>query len=164
MVLVHSTSWFRRGVALGLMTSLGACYAQRPLALPVPAAATRVVATVTDSGIVAMTSAIGPGATEVEGVVVLANANNWTLAMLRVEHRGRRSVMWNGERVTFPRDALTNVTERTFDKKRSLLTAGVITASVVLIGGLLGAITGGGDEGEQSGPNENLAPVGGRSH
>jgi hypothetical protein len=161
---VHSTSWLRRAVALGLMISLGACYTQRPLALPVPAVATRIVATVTDSGVVAMSSAIGPGATEVEGVVVSADANSWTLEMLRVDHRGRSSVTWNREHVTFAPDAFTNVTERTLDKKRSLLTAGLITASAVLIGGLFGAITGGGDEGEQSGQTENVAPVGGRAY
>ena len=156
---VRSTSWFRRGVALGLMISLGACYAQRPLAVPVPA--TRVVATVTDSGIVTMSSAIGPGATEVEGVVVSADSSTWTLQLLRVAHRSGNYIVWNREEVTFPRSALTNVTERTLDQKRSLLTAGLITAAAFLIGGLFNAITGGGDDGEQSVPTENVAPVGG---
>jgi hypothetical protein len=34
----------------------------------------------------------------------------------------------------------------------------------VLIGGLLGAITGEGDESEPSPPTENIAPAGGRAY
>ena len=162
MTPVRSTSWFRRGVALGLMVSLTACYTQRPLAETIPAPAMRIVATMTEAGVVAMRDAIGPGSTEVEGVVVSADANGWTLEMLRVDHRGNNSVRWNREHVTFPRDALTNVTERTLDQKRSWLTAGLVAVSVVLIGGLLGAITGGGDEDEQSVPTENVTPAGDR--
>ena len=158
---LSSPSLFRRGVALGLMLSLAACYTQRPLG-GVPAPAVRIVATMTEAGAVAMTNAIGPGSTEVEGVVVSTDADRWTLEMLRVDHRGRSSVAWNREHVTFPRDALTNVTERALDKKRSWLAVGVVAASTVLIGGLLSAITGGGDESEPSAPTENVAPAGGR--
>jgi hypothetical protein len=162
-VTLSSPSLFRRGVALGLMLSLAACYTQRALGT-IPAPATRIVATMTEAGAVAMTNAIGPGSTEVEGVVVSIDADNWTLEMLRVDHRGRNSVRWNREQVTFPRDALTDVTERALDTKRSWLAVGVIAASAVLIGGLLGAITGEGDESEPSPPTENIAPAGGRAY
>ena len=84
--------------------------------------------------------------------------------MLRVDHRGGTSVVWNREPVTFPRDALTNVTERTLDKKRSWLTAGLITASAVLVGGLFGVITGGEDSGQPPEPTENVTPAGGRAY
>jgi hypothetical protein len=94
---------------------------------------------------------------------VSAEADRWTLEMLRVEHRGGTSVVWNHEHVTFPRVALTDVSERTLDKKRSWLTAGLITASAVLVGGLFGVITGGDDSGEPPVPTENVTPPGGRS-
>jgi hypothetical protein len=145
------------------MLSLAACYAQRPLGT-IPAPATRIVATMTEAGAVAMTNAIGPGSTEVEGMVVSVEADNWTLEMLRVDHRGRNSVRWNGEHVTFPRDAFADVAERALDKKRSWLAVGVIAVSTVLIGGLLGALTGEGDESEPSAPTENVAPPGGRTY
>ena len=154
----------RRSVALGLMVSLVACYTQRPLALAMPAPATRIVAEVTDSGVVAMSDAIGPGSTEVEGVVVTADAGAWTLQLVRVNHRDGRSIIWNREVVTFPRDALTNVMERTLDKKRSWVTAGLITASALLVGGLFGVIAGGENQGEEPIPSESLAPAGGRRY
>lgn len=146
------------------MISLWGCYVQRPLTMAVPAPAMRIVATMTDSGVVAMSNAIGPGSTEIEGIVVSADTDRWTLEMLRVAHRGGTSVTWNREHVTFPRDALTNVTERSLDKRRSWLTAGLITASAFLVGGLFGAITGGGDEGDGPNPAENVTPAGGRAY
>jgi hypothetical protein len=161
---MHSRSLFRRGVALGLMVSLAACYTQRPLAMAVPTPQTRIVATVTDSGVVAMSNAIGPGSTQVEGVVVSADAETWTLQLLRVEYRGGQSVMWNREQVSFPRSALTNASERTLDKKRSWMTAGIITASALLVGGLFGVITGGEGGEEPPIPSENVVPAGGRSY
>jgi hypothetical protein len=163
IVTVSSPSLFRRGVALGLMLTLTACYTQRPLGT-IPAPATRIVATMTEAGAVAMTKAIGPGSTEVEGVVVSVDADSWTLEMLRVDHRGRNSVTWNREHIIFPRDALANVAERALDKKRSWLAVGAIAASAVLIGGLLSSITSGGDESEPSAPTENVAPAGGRTY
>jgi hypothetical protein len=161
---MYSNGLFRRSVALGLMVSLAGCYTQRPLALAVPAPATRIVATVTDEGVVAMSNAIGPGSTEVEGIVVSANAETWTLQMLRVNHRGGQSVIWNREEVAFPRAALANVTERRLDKKRSWMTAGLITASALLVGGLFGVITGGEGGEEPPIPTENVVPAGGRSY
>jgi hypothetical protein len=130
----------------------------------VPAPATRIVATMTDSGVVAMGNAIGPGSTEIEGIVVSADADQWTLEMLRVDHRGGTSVAWNREQVTFPRQALTNVSERTLDKKRSWLAAGLVAASAVLAGGLFGAITGGEEGGEPPVPTENVTRGGSRAY
>jgi hypothetical protein len=161
---MHSSGLFRRSVALGLMVSVMACYTQQPLVMAVPAPATRIVAQVTDSGVVAMSDAIGPGSTEVEGLVVSANGESWTLQLVRVDHRDGRSIVWNREQVTFPRDALTNVMERTLDKKRSWLTAGIITASALLVGGLFGVITGGEDQSEPPVPTENVVPAGGRQY
>ena len=161
---MHSTSLVRRCVAVVLMVSLAACYTQRPLAMTIPEPTTRIVATVTDSGVVAMSNAIGSGSTEVEGIVVSADTETWTLQVVRVNHRGGQSVMWNREQVTFPRGALTNVTERTLDKKRSWITAGLIAASTLLVGGLFGAITGGEEEGEPPVPTENVVPAGGRAY
>lgn len=161
---MRSSNVFRKAVALGLMVSLMACYTQRPLALGLPAPETRIVATLTDSGVVAMSNAIGPGATEVEGVVVSADSGAWTLQLVRVDHRDGRSIVWNREQVTFPREALVNVMERTLDKKRSWVTAGLITASALLVGGLFGVITSGEGNDTDPIPTERRAPAGGRAY
>src|SRR2546426_835806 len=57
---------------VGVLPLFAACYTQRPLTVPVPAVGTQIVASVTDSGVVAMSNALGPGALEVEGVIAAA--------------------------------------------------------------------------------------------
>jgi len=140
--------------ALCLVPLVGACYTERPLPSPVPEPMTRIVATLTDLGVVEMGSAIGAGAVQVEGVVTTADAAAWQLQVTRVDYRGGGSVTWNGERVTFPRYALTNASERTLSKKKSWMAAGLITAGAILAARLFGAFGfGGGSDGGPSPPN-----------
>lgn len=142
------------GCAVGLVPLLAACYTQHPLVTPAPAPATRIVARVTDSGVVAMSNAIGAGAVEVEGVVAAADAGAWDLQLVRVEYRGGAQVVWNREQVSFPRYTLTNATERRLDKRKSWLAAGLITAGAFLAARLFGAFgLGDGPGGEPPPPN-----------
>lgn len=120
---------------------LSACYTQRPLTSPVPAAGTRIVAELTDTGTVAMATLLGPGATEVEGVIADADGANWRLLMLRVDQRGVGPTLWNREPVTFPRLALTRVTERTLDKRRSWLMAAFIAGAAFAAARTFGAFS-----------------------
>ena len=109
------------------------CYVERPLEMIPPPPSTRIVATVTDSGVVAMSNQIGPGATMIEGVVSAADQSNWTIQMLRVDHRDGRTVSWNREAVTFPSNTLTQPTVKVLDKKRSWLAAGGITVGALIL-------------------------------
>jgi len=124
---------------VGLVPLLSACYTQGPLTAPVPAPQTRIVAQVTDSGVVAMSNALGPGAVEVEGVIAAADAAAWSLRVLRVDYRGGASTLWNREVVSFPRYLLTNATEKRLNKKKSWLAAGLFTAGALLAARLTGA-------------------------
>ena len=132
-------------LALGLLPLLAACYTQGPLTTPVPAPETRIVAQVTDSGVVAMNNALGPGAVEVEGVIAEADADSWRLRMVRVDYRGGTSTLWNRELVSFPRATLFRPTEKRLDKRRTWLAAGIITVTALLAARLFGAIGGGGN-------------------
>jgi hypothetical protein len=140
--------------ALGPACLVAACYTQAPLASPIPAPETRIVAGVTDTGVLAMGNAIGPGATEVEGIVAGADATSWDLRMLRVDYRNGRSVAWNRELVRFPRSALNQPTERRFSNRRSWLMAGILTSTAFLTAHFLGFI-GGGDSGDKPPPPPN---------
>ncbi len=122
---------------------LAACYTQIPLETAVPAPATRIVATVTDSGAVALGNAIGPGALEVEGVVEEATADSWKLQMLRVDDRFGKSNVWQRQVVNFPRYTLTRPEVRRLDKTRSWLAAGGIIAGAFLSAQAFSAIIGG---------------------
>lgn len=138
--------------AVALIPLLAACYTQQPLDMPVPAPDMRIVAEVTDTGRVAMSNALGPGAMEVEGIVAGADATSWDLRMLRVDYRGGQSVLWNKELVRFPRAAVTNASGRRFSNKRSWLMAGLITSSALLAARFLGVLGGGGSPDNQPPP------------
>src|SRR2546426_10962906 len=80
MYAKRSSRW-----TVGVLPLLAACYTQRPLTVPVPAVGSQIVASVTDSGIVAMSNALGPGAVEGEGVIAAADASAGELQLVRVE-------------------------------------------------------------------------------
>ena len=128
---------------LGSACLLAACYTQSALPGPIPAPEMRIVAQVTDTGVLAMGNAIGPQATEVEGIVAGADATSWDLRMLRVEYRNGQSVTWNKELVRFPRSALSQASERRFSKGRSWIMAGLLTSTAFLAARFLGVIGGG---------------------
>ena len=140
--------------ALGSVCLLAACFTQTPLATPTPAPETRIVAMVTDTGVLAMGNAIGSGATEVEGVVAGADATSWDLRLLRVDYRNGQSVAWNREQVRFPRSALSQATERRFSKGRSWIMAGLLTSTAFLAARFLG-VFGGGENTEKPPPPPN---------
>jgi len=142
----------RAGVVFAVLGStLAACYSQHPLTNPVPVLGTQIVAELTDSGTVIMANQLGPSATEVEGYVAEVDGSNWKLLMTRVEQRGVGSTMWNREPVTFPRSALTRVTERKLDKTRSWLAAGVIATAAIVVARTFGAFSFGGESGGDTG-------------
>src|SRR5262245_6074629 len=139
-----------RAFVLGPLFLSAACYRQLPLEAPLPHPAPRIVAQVTDTGVVAMSNALGPGAQEVEGIVVAADNTNWDLRMLRVDYRGGSSVLWKQEQVRFPRTALSQATERRFSSGRSWVMAGLVTSAALLAAKFLGVI--GGGEGDNKPP------------
>jgi hypothetical protein len=129
-----------------------ACYRQLPLETPLPQPNQRIVAEVTDTGVVTMSNLLGPGAQEVEGIVVAADNNAWDLRVLRVDYRGGTSVTWKEEQVRFPRYTLSQTTERRFSSGRSWLMAAAVTSLALLGAKFLGVIGGGGDEGKPPPP------------
>ena len=134
-------SFFRRPIACLVLALQLACYTTRPLLDATPQPEAQVIAQLTDIGTVEMANAIGPGALEVEGVVARADANSWTLRLLRVDQRGGISTPWNREEVTFPRTALTRVDVKRLDKGKSWMFAGLLTAAAVLAGLSFGVFT-----------------------
>lgn len=137
-----------------LVFVLAGCYRQLPLETPLPQPNQRIVAQVTDTGVLAMSNALGPGAQQVEGIVTAADNDTWEMQVLRVDYRGGSSVTWNGEPVRFPRSALSQATERRFSTGRSWLMAAAIT-SLALLGAKFLGVIGGGDSDNPPPPPPN---------
>lgn len=116
----------RRAGLLTLLLATGGCYTQVPLDTFPPAPATHVLAQLTDSGTYVMSNTIGSGVVAIEGIFVAADKNVWQLNMVSAEQKDGRSVPWNRELVSFPRNALTQLQVRTLDRKRSWIAAGGI--------------------------------------
>jgi hypothetical protein len=135
------------------------CYMERPLETPVPAPSTRVLAQLTDSGTVALSNALGAGALGVEGVVASADAQTWTLQMVRVSHRDGRTIEWNREAVVFPRNVLAQPTVKVLDKKRSWLAAGGIVVGAFLLAQTFDLFGSSEDEGDEPPPPASVVPI-----
>ena len=115
-----------------LALAVAGCYTRRPITAAAPAPSTRIIARLTDVGVVQMAPVIGGGVYEIEGVVAEADTSVWKLHVTRVEQRTGSSIMWNREIVPFPRVALTDATEKRLDKGRSWMAAGLVAAGAVL--------------------------------
>lgn len=121
-----------RLAALSLALLLPACYVVQPLATPMPAPGTRIVGELSDRGMADMDPLLGPGATEVEGLVALADSSTWQLRVLRVDRRDLSSETWKGERVAFARSTFEDVHVRRLSKSRSYFMAGGILAAALV--------------------------------
>jgi hypothetical protein len=137
------------------------CYLEQPLTVTPPAPATRIIAQLTDSGTVALSNSIGAGALEVEGVVRSADADTWTLQLVRVDHRDGRTINWNREAVTVRPSLLTNPMVRVLDKKRSWLAAAGITIGAIVLARAFDLLGSPDDEPEEPPPPASLIPDGG---
>ncbi|HEY0673611.1 MAG TPA: hypothetical protein VGD27_15135 [Longimicrobiales bacterium] len=138
------------------------CYVEKPLETLPPPPATRILATLTDSGTVAMSNAIGPGALAVEGVVTSANNNVWVLQMLRVDHRDGRTINWNREPVSFAPNLLSKPTVKVLDRTRSWLAAGGIAIGAFVLAQAFDLFGSPDEEGEEPPPPASVIPSGGR--
>jgi hypothetical protein len=118
-------------IAASLLAA-GACYNEVPLGMAVPAPESRVIAKVTDVGAQRLEGSIGPGATEIEGIVESATDSAWRIRLLRVDQVGGMSTAWNRELVTFPRFALTSPSTKQVSKTKSWVFAGAVTVGAVL--------------------------------
>jgi hypothetical protein len=129
----------RRAVVLLLAAGLlPGCYTRQPLQSGAPAPRDRIVAVVNDTGTVLLGNDLGPGVVEIEGVVSTATAEQWTVHMLRVEHRDGRQVSWNRELVTIPRSALSSPQVVILDRTRSWLAAGGVIVGAVALARVFG--------------------------
>ena len=110
-----------------------------------------------------MSNAIGAGALSVEGVVASANEQQWTLQMVRVNHRDGRAIDWNREAVAFPSNVLVSPTVKVLDRNRSWLAAGGIVIGAFVVARALDiGFVGEDDNSNGEEPQQIVIPVFGR--
>jgi hypothetical protein len=140
---------FLSGVASG-------CYVNTPVvAAPVPG--DRLDLELNDRGRVGLGENIGPAATSVEGMLQSQTDSAYNIRVASVVYVNGQSNKWNGEPLTVQKDFVKDVSERKFSRSRSILAAGILTATVLtfaLTRNILGAGNtdrdpGGGGGGEQ---------------
>jgi hypothetical protein len=73
----------------------------------------------------------------VDGTVAWVRPDSVQLLLERVQQRNGLSIGWRGEAVTFARRDLGGLTERSLDRRRSWLAAGVVTAIALGIGAMI---------------------------
>jgi hypothetical protein len=113
--------------------ALQACYKYVPVETPaaVPTGS-EVRAELTDSGVVAVASQVGPSVFRIDGRLVSKTDQSLVLAVGAVTSR-RTDIeqLWNGERVTIPESAIGSLQARKISASRTALTAGGLLAAVV---------------------------------
>lgn len=135
---MRAASWRSSGRAavfalvLGGLAAAG-CYRTAALASLDPAPDKRIVAELTAVGSEEMAGWIGEAAVGIEADVIRWGEAEAELALLRVHHRGSRSVQWNREHVLFSVAALRNVRERTLDTRRTATFVGGLTTAATIL-------------------------------
>ena len=107
-----------------------------------------------DAGSVQLAPLIGPRIGAIDGRAVESSDSSLTVAVQAVVVQSGRSMAWSMEKLTVPRSAVTHVSTRTLDAKKTWVVAGLTVVGAFLVGqafglgngfdGLLGGGSGGG--------------------
>ena len=148
--------WRRWTACVLLMVmSLNACYASAPIAGR-PAPETNVAFDLTDRGRAQYSQQIGSGTRSVEGTLESATDSAYVVRIKAVQGLDGRMVPWNGERMTFSPDYVTNMRQRQFSRTRTtLLTVAAVAGVAALF--LAAKLVGGGADRSRDDPRP---PVG----
>jgi len=90
-----------------------------------------------------------------------ADATSWRLNLVRVEHRGGFSTLWNREAVTFPRYALKDPTVKQVDRTKSWMAGTLVVVGAILAAKLFSNIGADEDPGKPPPPPAIRIPGGG---
>ena len=120
----------RLGLAAAVLLLAAGCYSYRPLSAPVPAAGTRVQATLTGEGADSLASRLGPNVRAVLGDVVRADSAGLTLAVDAVEDRWGDRDDWQGEPVHIPQRFVRRLQERRLAVGGTGLLGGAVAAGL----------------------------------
>ena len=144
----------RAAVVLVFAQTVAGCYRMTPIEGSTPAPGRDVRLELSDQGSVQMAPLIGPRIGAIDGRAVEASDTALVVAVQAVVAQGGRSMAWSMERLSVPRSAVSHVSTRTLDTKKTWIAAGLTVLGALVVGsvfglgngfdGLLGGGSGGG--------------------
>ena len=123
----HGRAWV---LAFAVAGSSG-CYVYTPAPVT-PSAGTQLLLELSDRGRVGLGDSIGPAAVAIEGTTVSSSDSAYALRVSRVSYLNGQSNRWMGEPLVVSRNFVARAREQKFSKGRTWLTAGGVSAVVVL--------------------------------
>ena len=119
-------------VVAAVMVAVGGCYNYQPASLaPTPAPGTYVVATLSDSGSIALIRYLGPEAQQVGGQWLRSDKDSLRLSVTKIVTMRGDELTWQGETVTLPVPFITALQTRRFAKGRTAMLVGIGVAAVI---------------------------------
>ena len=117
-----------------LGVTLTACYRFEPSAPVQPVTGDDVRLTLSSDATTRLAPALGAGTKQLAGRILAADASEFALAVDRTFKEDGVAVVWGGDRVTIPRNAIVLTERRVLDKRRTLMTTGGAVLSAVVSG------------------------------
>ena len=154
LISIRKSVFGRAAVVLFLAHVTGGCYSMTPIEGSTPPTGQEVRLSLSDQGSVQLAPLIGPRIGAIDGRAMESSDSALVLAVQAVVAQGGRSMAWSMEKLTVPRSAVSHVSTRTLDTKKTWLVAGLTVVGAILVGqafglgngfdGLLGGGSGGG--------------------
>lgn len=117
-----------------------------------------IEASISDAGRVALAERAGPEITRLQGKVVSRSDTAMNVRVSQVLYIRGASSRWQGQELTLRNQDVTQVSERIFSRRRTLVLAiaiGALAAIALNQTGLVGVFGGSGNEGKQEPPPES---------
>ena len=123
-----------RGWVLAIgVAALSGCYVYTPIATLQPTPGTNVSLVLSDEGRMQSYRQIGPYATRVEGALLQATPDDFTLAVSDVvDIRGAHN-KWTGESVSLPRSYVSMTYQKQFSRSKTMLAVAAVAGGIVAL-------------------------------
>ena len=123
---------------LVLAQVVGGCYSMTPIEGSTPPTGQEVRLSLSDQGSVQLAPLIGPRIGAIDGKAMESSDSALVLAVQAVVAQSGRSMAWSMEKLSVPRSAVSHVSTRTLDTKKTWLVAGLTVVGAFLVGSLFG--------------------------
>lgn len=110
----------------------GGCYRYTPLETGVPPVGETVELQISDRGRVELGHRFGRGVAKIEGRLTSVTAEQYELTVAAVSFLSGETSRWSGESIRLARDVVETAAVRRLDKRRSWITAAVVTVGVTV--------------------------------